>query len=102
MPGGTNVISSIVAFAISLALVTGVTPLVRRLALDIGAVDHPGRRRVHGRIIPRLGGVALVIAFFAPLLLLFGVETEVARRFFSEPLRIVGLVSGALLVSGVG
>jgi UDP-GlcNAc:undecaprenyl-phosphate GlcNAc-1-phosphate transferase len=68
----------------------------------VGAVDRPGQRRVHGRVIPRLGGVALVIAFFAPLLVLFGVETEVARRFFSEPLRIVGLVSGALLVSGVG
>lgn len=95
-------ISAVVAFAISLAVVTGVTPLVRRLALDVGAVDHPGHRRVHGRIIPRLGGVALVIAFFAPLLILFGVETEVSRRFFSEPLRIVGLVSGALLVSGVG
>ena len=95
-------ISAIVAFAIALAVVTAMTPLVRRLALDVGAVDRPGQRRVHGRVIPRLGGVALMIAFFAPLLVLFGVETEVARRFFSEPLRIVGLVSGGLLVCGVG
>jgi UDP-GlcNAc:undecaprenyl-phosphate/decaprenyl-phosphate GlcNAc-1-phosphate transferase len=102
MATGDDVISAIVAFAIALAVVTAATPLVRRLALDVGAVDHPGHRRVHGRIIPRLGGVALVVAFFAPLLVLFGFETGVARQFFSEPLRIVGLVTGGLLVAGVG
>jgi UDP-GlcNAc:undecaprenyl-phosphate GlcNAc-1-phosphate transferase len=96
------VVSATTAFFIALAAVIGLTPLVRRFAIDVGAVDRPGARRVHERVIPRLGGIALVLAFFAPLLLLFGIETEVARQFFSEPLRIVGLVAGGLIVAGLG
>ena len=95
-------ISAITAFAIALALVVAITPLVRRLAIDIGAVDAPGERRVHIKAIPRLGGIAIVLAFFAPLLALFGVETQVAQAFFAEPLRIVGLVVGGTIVCGLG
>jgi UDP-GlcNAc:undecaprenyl-phosphate/decaprenyl-phosphate GlcNAc-1-phosphate transferase len=95
-------VSAITAFVIALAVVIAVTPLVRRFALDVGAIDRPGDRRVHGRAIPRLGGIALVVAFFAPLLVLFGLETEVARKFFADPLHIVGLVTGGLIITGLG
>lgn len=47
------------AVAASLAL----TPLAKRLALRVGAVDHPGERKVHKKPIPRLGGVAVIAAF---------------------------------------
>jgi UDP-GlcNAc:undecaprenyl-phosphate/decaprenyl-phosphate GlcNAc-1-phosphate transferase len=96
------VVSAITAFAIALAAVVTLTPFVRRFALDVGAVDQPGDRRVHGRVIPRLGGIGLVLAFFAPLLALFGLQTEVARQFFSNPLHIVGLVAGGMVVAGLG
>jgi UDP-GlcNAc:undecaprenyl-phosphate GlcNAc-1-phosphate transferase len=36
------------------------TPPLRLLAIRIGAVDHPGPRKVHTTIIPRLGGLAVV------------------------------------------
>jgi UDP-GlcNAc:undecaprenyl-phosphate GlcNAc-1-phosphate transferase len=96
------VYSAALAFFISLVAVICVTPIVRRFALDVGAVDRPGARRVHERVIPRLGGIALVLAFFAPLLVLFGKETEVARQFFSDPMHIVGLVTGGLIVMSLG
>src|SRR5262249_42587151 len=38
------------------------TPLVRRLALRIGATDQPGTRRVNARPIPRAGGLAVAVA----------------------------------------
>jgi UDP-GlcNAc:undecaprenyl-phosphate GlcNAc-1-phosphate transferase len=95
-------ISAIAAFFVALGVAIAATPLVRRFALDIGVVDPPSKRRVHERPVPRLGGIAIVLAFFAPLVALFGLETEVARQFFSEPLRIVGLVAGTVLVCGVG
>jgi len=95
-------ISAVTAFLVALAVVVGTTPVVRRLALNLGAVDKPGGRRVHERVIPRLGGVAIVLAFFVPLLVLFFIETQVARQFFSDPMRIVGLVIGGLMVSGLG
>lgn len=96
-------ISALTAFVMALSVVVLATPLVRRLAIDVGAVDRPGeKRRVHARVIPRLGGLGIVLGFFLPLLVLFGVETEVARQFFSDPLRVVGLVAGGLLITGVG
>ena len=44
-------VSLIAAFVASILL----TPLVKRLAFRIGAVDAPNYRKVHARIMPRLG-----------------------------------------------
>lgn len=43
------------------------TPLVKRLAFRIGAVDAPNYRKVHARIMPRLGGLAIFGAFLIGL-----------------------------------
>jgi len=39
------------------------TPHIKELAFKIGAVDKPDNRKVHKRIMPRLGGLAIYIAF---------------------------------------
>jgi UDP-GlcNAc:undecaprenyl-phosphate GlcNAc-1-phosphate transferase len=44
------------------------TPFVRRIARDIGAVDAPGGRHVHAGATPRLGGVAIFLAYFVAVL----------------------------------
>jgi UDP-GlcNAc:undecaprenyl-phosphate GlcNAc-1-phosphate transferase len=46
----------VVAAAVAMAA----TPLVRRLALRLDAVDRPGPRRVHRATTPRLGGLAVL------------------------------------------
>lgn len=53
------------AFALVLAFVASIvlTPLVKRLAYRIGAVDRPNYRKVHARIMPRLGGLAIYLSF---------------------------------------
>ena len=95
-------VSSIIAFLSALLVSVLLTPVVRRFAHELGVLDHPGERRVHVRAIPRLGGLAITAAFFAPLLALFALETEVARVFFTHPLRMLGLTVGGLLVCGIG
>jgi UDP-GlcNAc:undecaprenyl-phosphate/decaprenyl-phosphate GlcNAc-1-phosphate transferase len=40
-----------------------ITPLVRKLAFKIGATDKPNQRKVHQKIMPRLGGLAIYISF---------------------------------------
>ncbi|WP_203332381.1 glycosyltransferase family 4 protein [Planococcus beigongshangi] len=54
----------VLAFLASIVL----TPIVKRLAFRIGAVDRPNYRKVHARIMPRLGGLAIfgsfLIAYF--------------------------------------
>lgn len=46
------------------------TPLIKKLAIRIGAVDKPSQRKVHMKVMPRLGGLAIYISFIAGMLLL--------------------------------
>ena len=39
------------------------TPYIKKLAFIIGAIDKPDNRKVHKKIMPRLGGLAIYIAF---------------------------------------
>ncbi|TAL12084.1 MAG: hypothetical protein EPO02_02625, partial [Nitrospirae bacterium] len=41
----------------------GLTPLIRELACQIGAVDQPSPRKIHQAATPLLGGVAVYAAF---------------------------------------
>jgi UDP-GlcNAc:undecaprenyl-phosphate GlcNAc-1-phosphate transferase len=56
------------------ALAYLLTPAVCALARRIGALDPPGPRKVHDRVIPRLGGAAVVPAIVAVLAALFLVD----------------------------
>lgn len=42
-------------------------PIVRGLAITLGAVDRPGKRRLHLEITPRLGGLAVSLGVLAGL-----------------------------------
>jgi UDP-GlcNAc:undecaprenyl-phosphate/decaprenyl-phosphate GlcNAc-1-phosphate transferase len=56
---------TVVALALSLAF----TPLVRSLALRWNFVDLPdNKRKVHGKPIPRIGGIAVGLAYFGSCL----------------------------------
>jgi UDP-GlcNAc:undecaprenyl-phosphate GlcNAc-1-phosphate transferase len=90
------------AFVLAMVITALLTPLVRRAALAMGAVDEPGARKVHTRRIPRLGGIAMVVGFFLPLLFLFAIRTPAGVVFFSNGRISFGLSVGALLVMGAG
>lgn len=51
----------IIAFLASMITVIVVTPFVKKLAFKIGATDQPNARKAHVKIMPRLGGLAIVI-----------------------------------------
>jgi UDP-GlcNAc:undecaprenyl-phosphate GlcNAc-1-phosphate transferase len=53
----------VAAFVAAAILSFVLTPLVRRIALRVDAVDHPDHRRVNLIPIPRGGGVAVATAF---------------------------------------
>lgn len=56
---------SIYGFPFMLAMFVSyvLTPYIKQLAFKIGAVDRPDNRKVHKKIMPRLGGLAIYIAF---------------------------------------
>ena len=45
------------------------TPFVRKLAVKWGAVDRPDSRKVHKKMMPRLGGLAIYLSFVIVVLL---------------------------------
>ena len=52
-----------IAFAAACLVAVLLTPLVKRFAYFVGAVDRPNQRKVHTRTMPRLGGLAIFVAF---------------------------------------
>ncbi|RFU63960.1 glycosyltransferase family 4 protein [Peribacillus glennii] len=48
------------AFILSIIL----TPFVIRLAYKMGATDKPNERKVHEKVMPRMGGLAIFLSFF--------------------------------------
>lgn len=90
--GGTyimwkDIIMAILALLISLVLV----PFVAKLAIKIGAVDKPNARKVHTKLMPRMGGLAIYISFFIVLFL----SQEITREH-------IGLLLGGTVLVIVG
>lgn len=56
---------SVYGFPFLLAMLVSfvLTPYIKNLAFAIGAIDKPDNRKVHKKIMPRLGGLAIYIAF---------------------------------------
>ncbi len=81
----------LIAFTAAIIISAVLTPVVKRKAIKWGAVDMPDERKVHSKPIPRLGGVAIFIAFTAVLLVLL----PFSRHF-------AGLLGGAIILLVVG
>ena len=95
-------ISAVAALILAALVTTVLTPRVRAMALSMGVVDAPGGRRVHKEVTPRLGGVAVIAGFFAPLALFAVVKTAAMQNLLGQPDLVIGLVLGSLVVCGVG
>ena len=67
-------------FFTALLVVVLITPLVRKLAWKVGAVDYPNKRRINRKPIPRMGGVGVFCALIVSLLLMV-----VGARYFGWP-----------------
>ena len=77
------------------------TAIVKRVAEEVGAIDHPGARKLHIGATPRLGGLAIIFGFGFPLMLL--AANEKAAELVSKNLTYLFavLASGSLIV-GLG
>ena len=56
------------AFALALIITFALTPLVKRFAVAVGAIDKPDARKVHHGAIPRLGGLAIFLGYIGSVL----------------------------------
>ena len=92
-----------VAFILSMLCGTILTPIVRRLAHRFGLLDHAlSPRKIHGRPVPRLGGIAIVIGFYAPLVGLLFFHSDVGSMFVADRSRAIGLFVGGIAIALLG
>jgi UDP-GlcNAc:undecaprenyl-phosphate/decaprenyl-phosphate GlcNAc-1-phosphate transferase len=96
----------LLAAFVAAALISFVlTPLIRRIALGLNAVDEPGMRRVNTVPIPRGGGVAVAIAFIVVGIALSNVNSSSLQQtpdVANDPRRIVALLLGGALATVFG
>ena len=86
------------AFILSIVL----TPFVGRLAFKWGATDKPNERKVHMKIMPRMGGLAIFLSFLTTFLLtflLFGEELTANRP---NQMPLFAFVLGACMIVLLG
>ena len=67
------------------------TPYIKKLAFYIGAIDKPDNRKVHKKIMPRLGGLAIYIAFMAG-----------AIASLEMTMDIIGILLGGTVIVAIG
>jgi len=92
----------LIAFALSFFFGIGLTWLIRNLAIRWKLYDKPEGRKIHSQPIPRLGGIAVMIAFAIPLLGLALWDNDIADAFFAERGLVISLLAGGGLIAALG
>jgi UDP-GlcNAc:undecaprenyl-phosphate GlcNAc-1-phosphate transferase len=82
----------LLGFILAMTITTVLIPLLIRWASPLGFLDMPGARKVHATPVPRVGGIAMVIAILIALVL-WGASTRIMHAL------LLGI--GVLLVFGV-
>jgi UDP-GlcNAc:undecaprenyl-phosphate GlcNAc-1-phosphate transferase len=92
-------VSLILLFLAAFAVAAGLTPIVRRVSLRLGVVDHPERRKMHHLPVPLLGGLSIMLSFasIVTALVIF------KPRLLGDDISMVRpLLVGGVLISLVG
>jgi UDP-GlcNAc:undecaprenyl-phosphate GlcNAc-1-phosphate transferase len=95
------VLPYLIVFAVSLGVTFVTTPLVRRLALRVGWIDHPSDRRVHPRPTPTAGGLAIFLGVAAALAVSRGLPSLAGLRESSSELDAAVIAAVVIVVIGV-
>jgi UDP-GlcNAc:undecaprenyl-phosphate GlcNAc-1-phosphate transferase len=91
------------AFLLSTIVAAILTPIIRRLAIRNGLLDHAiEARKIHGKPIPRLGGIAIVAAFYVPLIGMAIYATAVGQLFYAQMKSAAALMVGGLVIACLG
>ncbi len=78
------------------------TPVIIRLAARLNAVDLPAHRKAHGRPVPLLGGLAIFVGMWVPLIALLVLDNAVTQQFWNRSAHIMTVLLGgvAMLILG--
>lgn len=92
-----------VAFILACLVSVLLTPVLRRFALRHRLFDsNVSARKVHGRPIPRLGGMAIAAAFYAPMLALLIERSGVGGIFYASSRMATAFLAGGAAICCLG
>lgn len=86
----------IIAFVAALIMSLALTPFVKRFAEWVGAMDQPNQRKVHTRTMPRLGGLAIFLAFIGTFFIVLPALPEYNAN------AVWGLLAGSSIIVLIG
>ena len=82
------ILALVIAFGISFIA----TPLVKNFAVKVGAIDIPDKKRhIHSHPIPRMGGLAIFLAFLLSVLVFADIDRQMQ-----------GILLGAIMIVILG
>jgi UDP-GlcNAc:undecaprenyl-phosphate/decaprenyl-phosphate GlcNAc-1-phosphate transferase len=88
--------------AVALVMSMAVTPIVRVIAERFGLLDRPDERKIHQQPVPRLGGVAIAIAFGVAIGFAALATQDLNADGILRPNRAPAILAGAGLLVVVG
>ena len=93
----------LVAFAVALIVSFFATPIARRIAVNLGAVNVPNdSRRVHKKPMPLMGGLAIAAGFVIAIIYSFGTkDLDLFFHYLVQP-KTIGLIVGTLIIIVLG
>ncbi|RMH01133.1 MAG: hypothetical protein D6706_02325, partial [Chloroflexi bacterium] len=91
----------LIVFVVAWGTAVFFTPPARHLSFRLGAVAQPGGRRKHQGLMPRLGGIPLILALLLASLVAFWLLPPAANTSDARLLRGVLLGSVVVFIGGV-
>ena len=79
------------ALIISMLFTLVLIPPLVKYADVIGAIDKPNARKVHSNVIPRIGGIAMILGAFVPMLIWLPLDKQ-----------YLSILAGVLVIFGFG
>lgn len=83
----SNLLNNLKIIFIVFLFVALIIPFIKKLAIHIGAVDEPGGRHIHNKLMPKLGGLAVFLGF------LFGY-----MLFCSQTPQMISILIGSIII----
>lgn len=84
-----TVFRSMGAFIVAMVVVLVATPITKRFAHKIGALDHPNKRRINKEPIANIGGIAIYLGFWIATLLFGEVGQDTLWIFLASTVILV-------------
>ncbi|MEE9315911.1 MAG: MraY family glycosyltransferase, partial [bacterium] len=98
--------SYILIFLLSGLISLVITPLIPLLARKFGVMDRPSERKVHQRLIPSWGGLAIYLAFSGSIALIFlfndAFRLLLRSHHFLVQKYLLGILLGATIITILG